>query len=219
MNMDMSMERYGTAFLDRTIIANGVLRQVVSVIRDTLNESQLARLLIFDDRTGSPIDVDLRKVQDEGQRSDSYPSAESLEASTDEEPGVKPVSKVGRPKLGVVSGEVTLLPRHWEWLKSQPGGASVTLRKLVEEAQRAGETQEKKRKSQEAAYRFMTAMAGDSKGYEEALRELYAGNRERFKHCVQSWEPDVARYTLQLAECAFGRSDDPEAEPNGMNNC
>ncbi|MFY0534142.1 DUF2239 family protein [Nannocystis pusilla] len=29
----------------------------------------------------------------------------------------------GRPKLGVVSREVSLLPRHWEWLERQPSGS------------------------------------------------------------------------------------------------
>ncbi len=67
----------------------------------------------------------------------------------------------GRPKLGVVAREVTLLPRHWDWLNAQPGGASVALRKLVEQARRANGDADRARAAREAAYHFMSAMAGD----------------------------------------------------------
>lgn len=192
-----------TAFVDRHIVAAGSLGEVSARVRQTLDERRLARLLIFDDHTGIQIDFDPREEPEES----VYESAEPMANSEDEDREAKPAAKVGRPKLGVVSGEVTLLPRHWDWLKSQPGGASVTLRKLVEEARRAGEEQAKKREAQEAAYRFMTAIAGDFDGYEEALRELYAGNRKGFEHCIAKWEPDVARYASQLAEEAFAESD------------
>ena len=86
----------------------------------------------------------------------------------------------GRPKLGVVAREVTLLPRHWDWLNSQSGGASVALRKLVEAARLAGDDKDRTRHAQEAAYRFMTALAGNLPGYEEATRALYAADPARF---------------------------------------
>src|ERR1043165_2680260 len=93
----------------------------------------------------------------------------------------------GRPKLGVVAREVTLLPRHWEWLNGQPGGASVALRKLVEEAKRASHGKDRARQSQEAVHRFMYVVAGNLPGFEEASRAFYAGNQERFNAMVESW--------------------------------
>lgn len=119
----------------------------------------------------------------------------------------QPARKVGRPKLGVVSGEVTLLPRQWEWLKAQPGGASVTLRKLIDEARRVGESESKVRAAQEAAYHFMTAMAGDLNQYEEALRALYAGNEALFHELIDDWTPDIRDYVKYLAKGAFMQED------------
>ena len=97
----------------------------------------------------------------------------------------------GRPKLGVVAREVTLLPRHWEWLAQQPGGASVAIRKLVEEARRTGEDRDRVRQAQEAAYRFMSAMAGNKPHYEDAIRALFAGEAARFEKLIAEWPADV----------------------------
>ncbi|MDB5421850.1 MAG: hypothetical protein JWR59_1797, partial [Brevundimonas sp.] len=83
-------------------------------------------------------------------------------------------AKRGRPKLGVVAREVTLLPRHWDWLAQQPGGASVALRLLVETARKDSAGADEKRAGRDAAYRFMQAMAGDLAGFEEASRALFA---------------------------------------------
>ena len=110
----------------------------------------------------------------------------------------------GRPKLGVVSREVTLLPRHWDWLNSQPGGASVTLRKLVEEARRVSSSRDKIRRSQEVTYRFMHAIAGDLPGFEEATRSLYARDRERFNNLINAWPPDIREHVQKLAEGVWG---------------
>ena len=105
----------------------------------------------------------------------------------------------GRPKLGVVAREVTLLPRHWEWLNSQPGGASVALRKLVEEARRANSGKDRLRRAQEAAYRFMSTMAGNEPGFEEAARALFAGRQEPFEALVRGWPKDVREHAKKLA--------------------
>jgi hypothetical protein len=156
-------------------------------------------LLIFDDSTGKPIDVDFRgKIDDVLKR-----LGEQFGDLPGTEVNHQPIRRVGRPKLGVVSGEVTLLPRHWEWLKSQPGGASVTLRKLIDEARRAGEKQSNIRESQEATYNFMTAMAGNFHQYEEALRALYAGDLDRFYHFIDDWAPDIRNHVKKLAANAF----------------
>jgi hypothetical protein len=110
----------------------------------------------------------------------------------------------GRPKLGVVAREITLLPRHWDWLSIQPGGASVTLRKLVDSARRAQAGSEGARLAQEACWRFMSALGGDLPGFEEASRALFARQRERFVEELQAWPVDVRKQALVLAERAFG---------------
>jgi hypothetical protein len=102
---------------------------------------------------------------------------------------------LGRPR----PREVTLLPRHWDWLGAQPGGASVALRKLVEQARRDNDAQDQRRQRQEAAYRFMSSMAGDLPGFEEATRALYAGDQSRFIQCMESWPHDVRGYAMSLA--------------------
>jgi hypothetical protein len=109
----------------------------------------------------------------------------------------------GRPRLGVVAREVTLLPRHWDWLADQPGGASVTLRRLVEQARRSSAGADRVRRAREAAYRFMTAMGGDRPGFEEALRALFAGDRTKFGKCVAAWPRDVREEAEALAGPSF----------------
>lgn len=188
-----------TAFVGRKNIAKGTLAHVVAIVKETLNDKEFAQLLIFDDFTGKPIDIDFR-----GQTAEVLQRLSNQAGHvTDAEESEPPTRRVGRPKLGVVSGEVTLLPRHWDWLKSQPGGASVTLRKLVDEARRSGENETKVRAAQEASYRFMTAMAGDFPQHEEALRALYAGNQDRFYQLIDDWTPDIRDHIKTLAENAF----------------
>ncbi|PHY22247.1 DUF2239 family protein [Caulobacter sp. BP25] len=110
----------------------------------------------------------------------------------------------GRPKLGVVAREVTLLPRHWDWLASQPGGASVALRKLVEAASRAAEGPDRIRSAREAAYRFASAIGGDLPGFEEAMRALFAGHDAAFEARIEAWPTDIAAQMRTYAAEAFG---------------
>ena len=105
--------------------------------------------------------------------------------------------------LGVIPREVTLLPRHWDWLNGQPGGASVALRKLVEEASKAKVGLDRARRARDAAYRFLSAMAGNLPGFEEAIRALFAGNAERFRSQTEKWPPDLRDYAYRMAESAF----------------
>ena len=98
---------------------------------------------------------------------------------------------------------MTLAPRHWEWLAAQPGGASAALRRLVEEARRSSGAKGRARAAQEAAYRFMAAMAGDLPGFEEATRALFANDRQRFERHAAQWPGDVCAYARKLAEPAF----------------
>ena len=114
-----------------------------------------------------------------------------------------PPRKPGRPKLGVVAREITLLPRHWDWLSAQPGGASVALRKLVEEARRVSTDDDIRRAAQETSYRFMLAMMGDAPGFEDAARALFAGNIARFEQMIVAWPEDVRDHVTLLATDAF----------------
>lgn len=192
-----------TAFVGRKSIAKGTLKQVVVIVKDTLDDKEFSQLLIFDDFTGKPIDIDFRgRTAEVLQRLNNQ-----VGHAQDAEKSEQPTRRVGRPKLGVVSGEVTLLPRHWEWLKSQPGGASVTLRKLVDEARRSGINRSKVRAAQEASYHFMTAMAGDFPQHEEALRALYAGDKDLFYQLIEYWTPDIRDHIKTLAENTFIKED------------
>ena len=158
-------------------------------------------ILIFDDQTGEQIEVDFRGAAADVHGRLSAPAMPTapFDSATDGKTRRGP----GRPKLGVIAREVTLLPRHWDWLNSQPGGASVALRKLVEEARRVHASRDRIRQSQEAAYRFMSAMAGNLAGFEDAARALFAGHRERFDQLLALWPPDIRDHARKIAEPAL----------------
>ncbi len=146
--------------------------------------------LVFDLVDGRVIDLDLR--------------GSVGEALARLGPALAPETRgPGRPKLGVTAREVTLLPRHWDWLAAQPGGASVALRKLVEAQMKAGEGPEGARRAKERAYRFMTAMAGDLPGYEEATRMLFAGDWTAFDAAVEGWPEGVRETAREMAAGAW----------------
>jgi hypothetical protein len=193
-----------TAFAGKRLIASGGLLRVALKAQEILNTDRFAQVLIFDDDSSNLVEVDLRGSPDElGRRIAKNDSAEaqSAEPTLSDETARKP----GRPRLGVVPREVTLLPRHWEWLASQPGGASVAIRKLVEQARKANEGTDRIRLAKEAAYRFMSAMCGNESEFEEANRALFAGNRERFKQLVDLWPPDLRAHVTKLAARAFNQ--------------
>ncbi|MEN5146626.1 DUF2239 family protein [Brevundimonas diminuta] len=180
-----------TAFDGHSMVAAGPLAQVAAAVKVAHDAGRT--VLVFDDADARPVELDLRgDLQAVLKRLPTAPSAEDAGAA--EKRGR------GRPKLGVTAREVTLLPRHWDWLASQPGGASVTLRKLVEAALREAEGPDRARRSREAAYRFMTAVAGDLPDYEEAVRMLFAGDWTRFDAQTESWPADVRDYARRLAE-------------------
>ncbi|MFM0335048.1 DUF2239 family protein [Paraburkholderia fungorum] len=192
-----------TAFEGHRRIASGVLPDVALAVREVIARGEQAPVLIFDDATSRPVEFDLRGTPEEivarlVSSEAGEPSAASVDSIEDDSPRGR-----GRPKLGVVAREVTLLPRHWDWLNGQSGGASVALRKLVDAARQAGEDKDRKRLAQEAVYRFMTALAGNLPGYEEATRALYADDRPRFDAIVAAWPYDVRDHTLRIAVGAF----------------
>jgi hypothetical protein len=154
-----------------------------------------APIIIFNDATGRSLDLDLRGSDDEIVA--RLPRAEPA-AAPSEAPSSEPRGR-GRPKLGVVAREVTLLPRHWEWLGAQPGGASVALRKLVDEARRASGDRDRSRAARDAAYHFMSTMAGNLANFEEASRALFADDRRRFAGLIADWPADIRDHIVRLA--------------------
>lgn len=174
-----------TAFAGERLLASGSLLDVALAVKAALQRDGLQTVLAFDDRTGRQIDFDLRGTDQE------------IAARLDTPTGGEVRRSPGRPKLGVVAREVTLLPRHWEWLADQPGGASVTLRKLVDTAR--GSDNGSVRQAQQAADRFMSAMLGNQPGYEEAARALYAGDRGRFHDLTETWPIELRDHARRLA--------------------
>lgn len=211
-----------TAFSGHRRIASGPLQAVALVVKQSTETGAAGPVLLFDNATGRSVDIDTRGSEDEvvtrlSQRATTSVLAEAGRFERPQQPAPDPVgtgARVseprgrGRPKLGVVPREVTLLPRHWEWLATQPGGASVALRKLVEEARRTHAEKDRRSKAQERAYHFMSAMAGDMPGFEEATRALFANDQQRFRELVAAWPDDVRDHAIALA---FG--DDHGASP------
>jgi hypothetical protein len=188
-----------TAFAGSRRIAAGTLAEVAVRVKQVLDRRENGPVLIFDDMSGEQIEVDLRGTADDIRARLSEASDQRKIAQASPETPRGP----GRPRLGVIAREVTLLPRHWEWLGLQPGGASVALRKLVEDARRANGGRDRVRRSQESAYRFMSAVAGNLPGFEEATRALFASKRKSFEEQSAAWPKDVREHAGKLAAEAF----------------
>jgi uncharacterized protein len=187
-----------TAFTGTRRIASGPVADVALAAKPVADRGQ--SVLIFDDATAQTIEIDFRgSAADVSAR---LAQCADLRAASTQEAEVP--RGPGRPKLGVVAREVTLLPRHWDWLASQPGGASVALRKLVEHARRASGDKDRVRIAREITYRFMAAMAGDLRNLEEASRALFAGHAARFYSLVAEWPEDIRDHTVKLAADGFG---------------
>ena len=184
-----------TAFEGHRRLVTGPLAELALVVKRAEQRAS-ERIAIFSDATGRAIDLDLRGSDDEivaRLAATTSPSPQALETAPSQPRGR------GRPKLGVVAREVTLLPRHWEWLNAQSGGASVALRKLVEAARRANGAGDRSRAARDAAYHFMSAMAGDLPDFEEASRALFAGDRRQFTSLIAAWPDDVRDHIFKLA--------------------
>jgi hypothetical protein len=180
------------AFKDDRLLVKGAPREVATGVRALAEKGDAHGVLIFDDATGKSVDLLMG-----GALGDCLAHLPSADPVPDLE------RRPGRPKLGVVAREVTLLPRHWEWLGDQPGGASVALRKLVESARTSNAPADRKRRSCEAADRFLSAMAGNQPGYEDASRALYAGNQSAFHALTVAWPTDIRNHAYYLARDAF----------------
>ncbi|HSD15727.1 MAG TPA: DUF2239 family protein [Thermomonas sp.] len=186
-----------TAFSGPQRIASGELRHVAMKAKQAYDLHPGRPVLVFDDADGRAVEVPLELPAADLLRLLALPQ---LSVGADATPVPR---KPGRPKLGVVAREVTLLPRHWDWLAAQPGGASVALRRLVEDARKVSSGEDRRRAAQEATFRFMQAMAGDQPGFEEAARALFAGDVARFEEHVARWADDVRDHATWLATDAF----------------
>jgi uncharacterized protein len=178
------------AFSGTQMLASGSLAEVATTVKQAFDQDPSLSAWIFEATSSARIDLDLA-----GSQADVLARIPA--------PPATPIRGPGRPKLGVVPREVTLLPRHWEWLSTQPGGASVALRKLVEAARKTSSAADDRRKGQDAIYKFMTAVAGDFEGYEEATRALYAHNQAAFMALIEAWPEDVFAHLSHLTEAAF----------------
>lgn len=204
------------AFEGARRIAAGALRDIILDLKRAAEAESALPIVVFDERSSQTFEVDLRGSEADVLRrldasavaaepADAIAAAETPGAIPDAQPTPAAAPRgPGRPKIGVIGREVTLLPRHWDWLASQPGGASVALRKLVEQARREHEGRDRIRVAQEAAYRFMAVMASAEPGFEEAARALFGNDAARFASLVERWSPDVRDHLLGLTAAAFG---------------
>jgi hypothetical protein len=192
-----AVPRQFTAFRGDQRLASGTLAEVALAVMKVSKKVATEPIVIFDDTDGRPIDLDLRGTERDILARLPLPAA-GPDAPADDQAAPEPRGR-GRPKLGVVAREVTLLPRHWEWLGAQPGGASVALRKLVEEARRANAERDRSRAARDAAYHFMSTMGGDLPGFEEASRALFADDRRHFGELIAGWPGDIRDHIIKLA--------------------
>ncbi|MBI3892743.1 MAG: DUF2239 family protein [Candidatus Wallbacteria bacterium] len=183
----MSTRETLTAFAGDRRIASGRLQKLVLETKAWMERGESGSVLIFEDWTGTQVDFDFRGTPDEVLQRALAPAAR---------PGP------GRPKLGVVCREVSLLPRHWDWLQSQPNGISAALRRLVDEARKRDPEGERRRQAMQAASRVMSALAGNLPGYEEATRALFADDRARVRQLTRGWPGDIRSYVGKLVKAA-----------------
>jgi hypothetical protein len=185
------MESTYSAFKGDTLLIQDTLPKVILKVKREIERGDRATFVIFSDMTGKVMDFDMR-----GTDKDVHKRLEVFISDADPRPANGP----GRPKLGVVSREVSLLPRHWEWLATQSGGASAALRRLVEEARKKSDGS---REIQEKTYRFMSVLGGNLPGFEEALRALYKRDEKPFLLHLKAWPPDVRRHVVKMAKGLF----------------
>ena len=206
-----------TAFSHGRRVAHGRYDDIARALAAAVAATQAdlpAPWRVFDDATGAPIDTpplpqDAARLKAARAGRAAISAAQALAKADECSPAPR---AAGRPRLGVVAREVTLLPRHWEWLSVQPGGASAALRRLIDKARKDNKSADSRRAAGERSYNFMSAIAGDQPQFEEAARALFAGDAVRFAGPVADWPPDVREYLMQLAEAAF-LADDAQGSP------
>lgn len=180
-----------SAFLEEALIAQGSREAVTRRIEERYSASDFSRIRVFEDATGRVIDLDYWDAATAG----AGPPAPQRPPLPGQEKRAR-----GRPKLGVTAREITLLPRQWEWLATQPGGASAAIRRLIEEARKRRSESVSAAQAREGVHRFMTEMAGDRPGYEEALRALYRSDIPAVRRIASDWPEDIRRYLDRLLD-------------------
>jgi hypothetical protein len=196
--MHINVQTSWIAFAHGKCVASGAPRKVATELKAFVDSNPEVNVLVLDAVTSESVEIDLRgSMSTVLRRLPKLPTSEVAVIVASKTPATR---AAGRPKLGVIAREVTLLPRHWEWLATQPGGASVALRKLVEHAQHANRHEDRVRQAREAAYRFMSVMAGNEPGFEEATRALFASDLARLRELIKKWPADIRKHTLSLAE-------------------
>jgi hypothetical protein len=196
--MNLTPDTACIAFAGASRLAEGPLAEVALAAKRAFDQPAASTVLIFDMASAEQIDLSF-----EGSESEFLAHLEVLTSRRRGPMPAEPPRAVGRPKLGVTAREVTLLPRHWEWLNKQPGGASATLRKLVEYASRTGLAADEARQARDATYRFIHAIAGNEPGFEEASRALFAADPERFGAAIANWPADVRAHAERVSSAFF----------------
>ena len=191
-----------TAFVGDRRLAQGAYADIARALASLDDAPQ--PVLVFDDATSAPVDAPPRP-EHAARLARIGITPDGASAAAPEAPRPAP----GRPRLGVVAREVTLLPRHWDWLAAQSGGASAALRRLVEQARKVGDAADERRRAGERSYKFMSAIAGHQPGFEEAARALFAGERERFETLIAAWPTDVAAHARELAAPGWRAPESP----------
>jgi len=201
MQLQENLEQTYFAFSGQQLLASGPLTDIVLSLKNELNQTDIANTLFFEGSSGMQLDIDPQRSTSELEQLYGKLSDEDRDAASTIDPKAK--KPRGRPKLGVVGREVTLLPRHWLWLDKQRGGASAALRRLVDAERKAGVEEEQIRHAQDSANRFMNAMGGNLPGFEEAMRALYARDKSRFEQETQGWPADIRDCARLFAEAAL----------------
>jgi uncharacterized protein len=198
----METLRTFTAFAGHRCIAGGDIQTTLTAAKREIDAGESELVLVFEDQTGAQLDFDWRgTTEDVLARLPQHPMFS--EPPSDEKARTGP----GRPKLGVICREVSLLPRHWQWLEAQSGGISAALRRLVDEARKAQPAKEEACRMRDAISRFMWAMAGNLPGFEEVSRALFANDAEQFHHRIQNWPKDIREHLTRLSAIAFSGHD------------
>jgi hypothetical protein len=191
-----------TAFENHQRIAQGTLIEIATAIKKRLGKASHGDAILFSDATGKVMEINFQgNLKTVLQRLAVF----QTDTKNPETKNVETQPGPGRPKLGVVSREISLLPNQWEWLASQPGGASPVLRRLVDEARRKANTEPTPAQLQEKAYRFLSVIAGDLPLYEEALRALYQSDQKKFITAMKSWPEAISSYALALTGTLFSK--------------
>lgn len=179
-----------TVFENDEVLLRGSETEVRQAVRRARAVRPLGKLIAFFDDNGEDFEVE-------------YVPPGTADAIPEPLVEENLVRKAGRPRLGVVAREVTLLPRHWEWLETQPSGPSAALRRLVESARRDSAPADRTRRSVEATYRFLYTMVGNTAFFPELCRALFRRDWERFDAQLGSWVAwELGEYARMLSRPA-----------------